>query len=308
MKILIGSCGGLTGIYLARQYKKDNYLVGIDNNYKSTGKFFVDDFVIVPSFREKDYIDRVTEILLKYKIDVFIPTHSEEISIVSENKDKIEKIIKGKLLVCDIQTIRIFENKLNAYIEVNKKGIRCPRIIYNDADIKQFPVLLKPKIGSGSCGIIKINTIDEYNLYASNTSLFFTDYYDWDEYTVDCFFSRNFGLVDYYIRKRIKSIGGAVSITESAMEIDISREIRILENEFAFIGPVNFQFFYQGGEKIFFDFNLRFASGGLPLAVHSGLNIPNLLLQESMGIIYDKNININLSKMPMYRYYEELFD
>ena len=307
MNILLGSCGGLTGIYLAKQYRDNHYLVGIDNNDKSTGKYFVNDFIVVPGFKQENFVYSIIKIIKDYKIDVYIPTHSEEISIISENKDKIEKYLTGKLTISNIQTIRIFENKLKAYTEVSKKGIKCPKIIENETNINRFPILLKPIISSGSRGIIRINTLDEYRLYSAYKNFFICDFYECDEYTVDCFFSNESVLVGYYVRKRVKNIGGAVSITESAMELDISKEMETLEKEFSFIGPINFQFFFHEGEIIFFDFNLRFASGGIPLTVHAGFAIPDLLLKESMGIPYTRNMTIDTSKMTMHRYFEELF-
>ncbi|MCL2184483.1 MAG: ATP-grasp domain-containing protein [Treponema sp.] len=308
MNILLGSCGGLTGIYLAKQYKNKHYVAGFDKNENNAGKYFLNNFFTVPGVNEKHFIDSIIEIINKLKIDVYIPLHSHEIAIVSEYKEELEKYLTGKILICDTKIITLFDNKFNIYKEINKIGLKCPRIIENETMIDKYPLLLKPIISSGSRGIIKIKDIKEYNFFSSYPNHFICDYYDLDEYTVDCFFSNTHVLIGYYIRKRIKNIGGAVIITEAAMEIDISKELKLIEDNYSLTGPVNFQFFYHNGEIIFFDFNLRFASGGIPLSVHAGLNIPELLLNESVGIPYSKNIQINLSKITMYRYFEELFN
>ena len=47
MNILIGSCGGLSGIFLSQQLRKKYFVVGIDSS-DNAGRFFVHIFIKVP--------------------------------------------------------------------------------------------------------------------------------------------------------------------------------------------------------------------------------------------------------------------
>ena len=74
-------------------------------------------------------------------------------------------------------------------------------------------------------------------------------------------------------------------------------------------GPVNFQFkIFPEDELCIFDFNTRFASGGLALTVESGFDIPNLLIKMLLGekVVKWESISEN-DGLTMIRYYDEYF-
>ena len=59
----------------------------------------------------------------------------------------------------------------------------------------------------------------------------------------------------------------------------------------------------------FIDINLRFPSGGLPLSVASGLDIPNLMIDVMEGKSIQKYIRSKaVDHLTMYRYFEEKFE
>ena len=73
-------------------------------------------------------------------------------------------------------------------------------------------------------------------------------------------------------------------------------------------GSANFQFIIQDEIPYLIDINLRFASGGLPLSIKSGLNIIELLIKDLYNIEFEeKDYKIDKKERIMYRYYEELF-
>ena len=65
MKILIGSNGGLAGIYLAKCYKlmKGITLFGIDSADDNTGRFFVDKQLVAPPASNPEFIEKLINIL-----------------------------------------------------------------------------------------------------------------------------------------------------------------------------------------------------------------------------------------------------
>ena len=57
-----------------------------------------------------------------------------------------------------------------------------------------------------------------------------------------------------------------------------------------------------------FDFNTRLASGGLPLTVQSGFEIPKLLVEMLLGKEVEKwELSPEDDGMMMIRYYEEFY-
>jgi carbamoyl-phosphate synthase large subunit len=319
LRILIGSCGGLTGVYLAkllRQLKLPGYnkieLFGFDSNEYVPTKFFIDKFLVVRRASDKEvFLGDLITILNEYAIDIYIPVHSEECRVVSEYEDHIRKSSKAKFMLSPYRTFQELDNKANAYKSLSKLGIRVPKIFETEEQLETFPVAAKPQVGSGSKGFVKINSYDEYKQFKEkNPDALIVEFLTGEEYTVDAFFDNNGKLVTYNQRIRLKTMGGAAVITVNDFTIDVREYIERIAASHTIIGPANFQFFKTAdGEIVFTDINLRFASGGLPLSVASGANIVELLLLELLGLDYDSSkYQSDKKKRIMYRYFEEIFE
>lgn len=309
-RLLIGSCGGLTGIYLARQFKNyDLEILGADADNNSTGRFFVSRLVHLPSARSHEFIDELVMALNEELIDYYIPTHSREIILVSKYEEEIRKRTKTKFIVSPYSTYEALNQKDIAYENLRKIGIKAPEV-YKGSSEAAFPAFFKKKVGSGSSGIGLIFDKDEFeSVMAANPDTFICQYIQGKEYTVDCLFDYDSQLLGYNQRRRVKSIGGAVSITTNENEIDIQPTIKKMAANFKFCGCINFQYFLVDGEPYVTDVNLRFASGGLPLSVKSGVNVPEAYLRlfEGEKITTQEYMSDNQART-MYRYFEEIYE
>lgn len=307
-QLLIGSCGGLTGIYLAKQFRRfpNVNIIGADANPNSAGRFFVDDFVYLPSASNSDFIDALVDLLNSHQIDFYMPTHSKETFTVSKNELQIRGLAKSDFVISPIETYQSFNNKVDAYTNLANIGIPVPQIYFSDSEIK-YPAYHKRKVGSGSSGCGKVCNAQEYVTYKNDSELFICEYLDGMEYTVDCMFSRNGTLLGYNQRKRIKNMGGAVIITANDNEFDILPYIIKISENFVFKGCVNFQYILRD-KPYFTDINLRFASGGMPLSVKSGVDIPKayykLFTNQEIGT---NEFASDKKNRTMYRYFEEKY-
>ena len=74
IRILIGSNGGLTGIYLAKQYRKYEGIIlfGADASENSTGRFFVNQQFILPPAYDNTFVDALIDLLNTYDIQVYL--------------------------------------------------------------------------------------------------------------------------------------------------------------------------------------------------------------------------------------------
>ena len=309
MNILIGSNGGLTGIYLAKKYKEMEsvFIIGADSSADSTGRFFVDKQVIMPPANDKMFVDELIKILNENEIDVYLPTHSKEIRIVSLYSDRIQSETSAKFLVSPIKTFNDLENKSVANRNLSDAGIPVPKRI--DDFESGYPIIMKKNIGSGSSGTIIIDNPQIHKAYLSSVEN--VDFYELiigKEYTLDCMFGAYGELIGFNQRQRVKTIGGAVSITKNYVGFDIAPWIHKIASKWKFCGCVNFQYIVRDNIPYFIDVNLRYPSGGLPLTVESGLNVPQLIISilnnepvESF-VLPDQN-----KELTMYRYFEEIF-
>ena len=308
-KILIGCCGGLTGIFLSKYFaKKENYIIyGFDNSSLSAGEIFVDRFYQLPHSNSESFIDSLINLINSEKIEYYFPTHSKEICKISEFEDRLREQTNVKFIVCPKKTFDMLDNKKQAYYNLALAGIPTPRIITEPP--LSYPVVMKEYFGSGGSGVQIINNEKVYFAYRDTaTEVCFFEHINGREFTADCVFDNNGKLLFYNLRERVKTIGGAVVIAKNTYDFDISPWLKQLENSFDFLGCVNFQFIVKENIPYLIDVNLRYPSGGLPLTVQTGIDVPDILLRLMDGEkIAEDDYPINKKVRVMYRYYEEVY-
>lgn len=310
--VLIGCCGGLTGIYLAKQMRtfSNLKLIGSEVATVTPGRFFVDDLIYLPPSSSDEFLDALIKALNSAAVDYYIPTHSKEIICVAKNAEYIRKSCKADFLVSPFGTYEALDNKEKAIINLSLNNIPTPKMILQDDDKAHYPIFYKRKVGSGGAGsgIIRDKETKDAICKASE-NLLMCEFIEGEEYTVDCIFSRQGKLLGYNQRKRLKCIGGAVSITSNDNSIDIEPYLAKLSSIWKFIGCVNFQYIVRDSIPYFIDINLRYASGGLPLSVASGVDVPKAMMKMFRNeYIADEEFKSDKKKRTMYRYFEEIFE
>lgn len=310
IRVLIGCNGGLTGVYLSKNLREipNIRIYGADSSDVSVGKYFVDRQYYLPKAGTPQFIEQLICLLEREQIDVYLPTHSLETEVIAANRKVLQDTVRTKFMVSPIETYKELNDKQAANLNLSAIGIPVPKLINGLAD--QYPIFMKKKVGSGSRGTLVIDNAVIHKAYLDTCQdVSFFQMIQGEEYTVDCLFDNNGKLLGYNQRKRIKTIGGAVSITQNSNEFNILPWLNKLAYRWTFCGCVNFQYILKNGSPYFIDINLRYPSGGLPLTVASGLDIPKLIVRMLCG----EKITISMCKTKltyrrMYRYFEEIFE
>jgi carbamoyl-phosphate synthase large subunit len=286
--ILISSAGRRVSLIRAfRESLEELNLMGqifiSDLNPKlAPAYYFADGVLELPRNSEKNYIEELIAQCLKFKISIIIPTIDTELENLAIYREKfsengIEIIISSKELVSNLrdkkQTFKIFDQ------------IGIPNIPTQNPPDFRFPVFYKPFNGSLSKGIGIAESVNQLsNQLLSDTSLIWTDYLDsnkYNEFTVDCYYSKKGDLITLVPRQRIETRGGEVSkaktIKGSLFHSLNSKMSKLVGAR----GCITLQVFYSKDENELFgiEINPRFG-GGYPLSFHAGANYPKLILQE----------------------------
>jgi carbamoyl-phosphate synthase large subunit len=127
----------------------------------------------------------------------------------------------------------------------------------------EFPVLLKPRIGYGSKGIVRLMNRNEIEIYRDKIGIDLmiqpiigdNDH----EYTVSAFFDKNSNLIDYLPLRRKLSPDGFTQVAE-VIEINFDDVLSKLAFAFNPIGPTNFQFRLDSGNYKLLEINPRISS------------------------------------------------
>lgn len=309
-RVLIGSCGGLTGVYLAKCFAKMGSfeICGADSSEISVGARFMDRHFRLPGAGDPGFIDALVELINREEIHYYFPTHSKEIRKIAESEQELRSRTQVRFLVSPIETFALLESKDQAYHALVSGGIPTPRLIQDSPE--SYPLIMKGNIGSGGSSVIRVDNEKVYRAYKETAKdVSFYEFIKGREYTTDCMFDSDGTLLACNLRERIKTIGGAAVICRNTFDFDILPWIRKMEKLWTFRGCVNFQFIVRDGIPYFTDINLRYPSGGLPLTVESGIDVPEMMIRLLRGeqIAWGDYAADPRVKM-MYRYFEEVFD
>ena len=290
IKILITSVGSTNGVNVIkalRNKKEINLsLIAVDIDRLAAGFFLSDKYYQVPKADASNFISTILRICKRENIRIIIPTFSYELSFFARKKKMFEK--KGiRMAISDYKTFSITDNKIKTAEYLNKLGISTPKI-YKEKEIRAkkiiFPVLIKPIKASGSRGVTKVTNWEEllfFKKYIKDS--FIQEFVEGDEYTIDGVSDLKGKMIAASPRVRLETKGG---LAVKSRTIDDSQMIEIVKKiveKFKIIGPFNVQCIKKGKELKFIDINSRFPSGGLPLTVKAGLNIPLILVKLLLG-------------------------
>lgn len=308
--ILIGSCGGLTGIYLAKCFAKmGGYSIyGADSADLSVGVHFMDRVFRLPAAGDPGFLDALVDLINREKITYYFPTHSKEVRKIALLEQELQRRTNVKFLVSPIETFYKLESKEQACRSLTEAGIPTPRILTEEP--VSYPVIMKGNIGSGGSSVIRVDNARVFRAYRETLEdVSFFEFIRGREYTADCVFDAEGVLLGCNVRERIKTIGGAAVICRNTPELDILPWIRKMEQLWKFRGCVNFQCIVQDGIPYFTDINLRYPSGGLPLTVESGIRVPEMMIRLlNNETIRWGEYTVDPKIRMMYRYFEEIFE
>lgn len=309
-RLLIGSCGGLTGSYLARQFqKKGCYIIGADASQQQATKHFTDLSVCLPPAGDPKFFACLVELLHKERIDYYVPTHSREIREIARMESELRALWDGAFIVCPYDTFEKLDEKTSANQNLSRQGFAVPRMITDSSSPCGYPIFMKKNLGSGSLGACVIENQELHQAYARlNKGCQFYELIRGQEYTVDCMFDGQGGLIGYNQRLRVKNMGGAVIVSTNDYSFDIEPYLTKLSSAFLFKGCVNFQYILSDGIPYIIDVNLRFASGGLPLTVASGLDVPQIMLDLFENRPVEKKGLCRADGRTMYRFFDEWYE
>lgn len=195
--------------------------------------------------------------------DLIIPFHDEAVKILSE-------LNLNNSCVSEYQTssICLDKKKFEEYILLdNQLSSYYPKYVDGEA-------VLKPSRGVSSNGVVFLDNYekdipDDFVIQKRIRGT---------EYTIDCFFDKDFSIIDYVPRKRIKVVDGEVVESATVNSKKFEHVINLLSKKFKFKGPVCFQFIEDENGKLWIiEINARMG-GGCTLSISAGFDIPELII------------------------------
>lgn len=264
--ILVSGASGIVGYGILKSLKKEDCnLIGTTIYEVSPANCFSDIVLQPPLTSDPSYLKWLIQTIKTYNVDMIIPAIEADMDSWNENREVLDKT-GTFVLLNNKELIRLCLDKWKFYqklVENNYKGAIKTSISPNLNGFN-FPILLKPRCSTGSKGIVKIETAEEFDKYKHSIGnhLMVQEIVgnNDEEYTSSAFFNENSELLAYMCLKRKLSKQGFTEIAQVENPTGLLDEILKLAAIFKPVGPTNFQFRKHNGNWKILEINPRISS------------------------------------------------
>lgn len=248
-------------------------VVAADCSQTAPALYFADDYDIVPRISAgQGYIDAIKEICKRRNIALIVPTIDTELLLLAEHKAELEET-GARLLVSDLEVIRICRNKINTQMFFEEHGFLVPHL-YIEKELEngeyEFPLFIKPLDGSSSINAYKVETEEELRTYLDLIDQPMVQaYMEGEEYTIDCFLDFEGQLLSLVPRIRMATRSGEIAKGKIVRDEAIAEDVTRLMKELGAIGHITVQCRKTKRGIEYIEINPRFG-GGAPMSIAAG--------------------------------------
>lgn len=274
-------------------------VIATDNWCVAPALFVADEYYVTPKITDKNYINHLIDICKKENIKAVTTCIDPEIELLARNRDLLLR--NGIIPLCpDQKTAELCFDKYKMFRYLKAHGIKTVETFENLDDFDDafkrrsvaFPVFIKPRCGSGSVGIAKINSYEELKerIEEEKYDYIIQEYMDCEDFDADVYVDViSNKAVAAFSKKKIETRIGGASKTISFKDEKLFRFIQEIVSIFRFCGPVDMDFFSRNGEYYLSEINPRFGGAYLH-AYGAGVDFPKLIKNNMDGIENPVNI------------------
>lgn len=315
MNILFTCAGRRTYLlkYFKEQLGAEGKIIATDMQLTAPALTAADVKLQVPAVYSDDYIDKTIEICRQNGIDAVICLNDLELPILAENKESFEAI-GVKPIVSSKEVIDICFDKYRTAKYVESIGLNSPRTFKNyeeavkalkKGDLK-FPLVLKPRWGSGSIGIEFVNDFEELDEVYSNLLkkikktilatasqgdeyILIQEKIDGQEYGMDVMNDLEGKNRGVSVKKKLAMRAGETDKAQTVDDPSIRAIGKTLGENLRHIGNLDVDVFEKDGKYYVLELNPRFG-GGFPFSYEAGVNFPKAIIEWLKGNEIDDSI------------------
>lgn len=306
---LLFTCAGRR-TYLLKYFKEqlggNGNIVATDMQLSAPALTAADIKIQVPAVYAQDYMDKTLKVCMDNDVNAIISLNDLELPILAKNRDKFEQI-GVKVLISSPEVIDICFDKYRTAQYIESIGLNTPATFVNYVDAVnaleegklKFPLVLKPRWGSGSIGIEFVNSMEEleevYNMLLKKVKKsILAEASQGDEYILvqQKIEGQEYGLdVMNDLNGENRGVSVKMKLAMRAGETDKARTIensaisaigRKLGTELRHIGNLDVDILEQNGEYYVLELNPRFG-GGFPFSYEAGVNFPKAIIEWLQG-------------------------
>lgn len=317
MNILLTSVGRRT--YLVEYFKaaleESGGRVYAANSIETYALKQADDFTLTPNIYSESYIDFLINYCQKNAINVVVSLFDIDLPVLAKSIKRFEDI-GVKVIVSSPNVIDICNDKWKTYQFLSEHKINTPLTFISleeardalNAELLQYPLIIKPRWGMGSIGIYKVDNDEELKvLYKKvhneikssylkfesaadiDNAILIQECIESDEYGIEIINDLNKKYVTTLCKHKIAMRSGE---TDQAITIENEKLTNIGKSLSAALGHLavlDSDCLEKNGEYYVLELNARFG-GQYPFSHLAGVNIPKQIINWCNGLDTDVNL------------------
>jgi carbamoyl-phosphate synthase large subunit len=310
-RVLITGAGGPAAVSVIRAVADEALMIfAADIDPLAAGLYLVgaDQRLIVPRGDDPTFVDFILDQCRLLRIDVLVPTVDSELLPLAEARTRFAEV-GTELLACPEDTLRSCVDKWTLHQRC-REAIPVPetRLIDEefDPDSVPLPVVVKPRIGSGSRGVRLVSSRAELQAVDRDGSLLAQEELPGIEHSLDVLATTGGRVVAVVPRARLK-IDSGIAVTARTVRSErlesfggaVAERIGV-----TYVANVQVKEARDGHPRLL-EVNPRFP-GSMPLTVASGVDMPRLCLAAALGRPMAAE-RIGFREVAMARYFDECF-
>jgi carbamoyl-phosphate synthase large subunit len=307
-KILVTGAGGAAAVSVWKSLNTVSQLHMGDMDDCASGLYLVPaaQRVLLPRGDAPGFASFLLALCKARGIELLIPTVDAELLPLALARDAFTQA-GVQLAVAEPDVLRIIRDK-DALLGKATGVVPVPwSVIWRDQDaqdLPSFPAFAKPRAGSGSRDLMKINTPEDLGAVPRDGEFVVQEWLPGEEYSVDVYVSRSGQALASVPRIRMKTDSGIAVTARTVLASDVAQYAINLVKALGLplVANVQFRRDAQGVAKLL-EINPRFP-GTLPLTAAAGIDIPKLMLDDYSGRPLPKDI-LPFKEVMTVRYWTE---
>ena len=262
--MLVTGAGGIAAPGLMAHLRaKGVRTLAADMDPSATGLVFADRGFCIPAATSPGFVPAMRRICEEERVDVIVPLVDEELLPLQALASRTLHVLAPRP-----EFIRTCLDKYSLCLELAKNNIPFPRTCLASGDIAalQYPVILKPRTGRGSRGVVRVDSLEDLRrklaaLDRPVEEMMVQEFVDGPEFTVSVVVWRD-GAVQAVVPKEIIVKRGVTQAAVTRKQPAIEKLCRRLQEALQADGPFNVQLRLHpaSGEPLLFEINPRFST------------------------------------------------
>ncbi|MDB9783080.1 ATP-grasp domain-containing protein [Winogradskyella sp.] len=292
-KVLISAAGTLASVsYIKHLREKGYYVIGINSESNTIGKFLCDEYYQSPLVTDKDnfllFIEKLT-------FDVYLPWLDEEHLLFAS---ELNISFNHKILTSPSESINISVDKAKTYLFAKNNLINVAE------KTEKVPAFVRMNFSRGSKGARKVTSQNELDNLDKNKYIV-QNLIEGVEYTIDCLCDMN-GIPRVIVPRERVSAANVSLIGKVCMDNEIINFCKSILEKIKFFGPINIQVMKSENKLFLIEINPRLAGTSI-LTINSGADV----LVDGIELFLGNDDRTSKYEVKdglmMYRFYDEFY-